>query len=253
MRSVEVPEVLRGVRAVVLDTDGVLVDSAGLHAAAWRQALDPCLTAAGQPPFDADVEYRRWVDGRSRLDGAAAALTGRGLRLPLGDVREPPGCGSVHAVAAAKEAAFVRAAAAGVTAWPGSLRLLRVLAGARVPCAAVSASRHASELLERAGLRPWLAELVDGAEAARLGLPGKPDPALFAEAARRLGVPAADCAVVEDARAGVEAGRRGGFGVVVGVDRSASPAGAAALRAHGADVVVTDLGELAAEPGEEPP
>lgn len=113
-----------------------------------------------------------------------------------------------------------------------------------MPCAAVSASRHATELLSAAGVRPLFEAVVDGNEANRLHLPGKPDPALFVEAARRLGIPPADTAVVEDALAGVEAGRRGGFGLVVGVDRTAGPYSATALRRRGADVVVADPGEL---------
>ncbi|MBW1596422.1 HAD family phosphatase [Streptomyces sp. JJ38] len=239
----------RGARAVVFDTDGVLLDSAGLHAAAWKAAFDPCFAAAGQPPFDPDAEYRRWVDGRSRLDGAAALLAARGLRLPPGDPADGPGTGSVHALAAAKEAAFARGLAErDVPALPGAPPLLRALGDAGVACAAVSASRHARQLLRRADLLEWFAVVVDGAEAARLGLPGKPDPALFLEAAARLGVPPAECVAVEDAVAGVEAARRGGFRTVVGVDRTSGGNGAGAqedaLRAHGADVVVSHLAEL---------
>ncbi|MCZ7417743.1 HAD family hydrolase [Streptomyces sp. WMMC897] len=243
------PPPLRGARAVVFDTDGVLLDSAGLHAAAWKAAFDPCLAAAGQPPFDPEAEYRRWVDGRSRLDGAAALPAARGLRLPLGDPADGPGSGSVHALAAAKEAAFVRGLAErDVPALLGAPRLLRALGDAGVACAAVSASRHARELLRRAGLLEWFAVVVDGTEAARLGLPGKPDPALFLEAAARLGVPPAECVAVEDAVAGVEAARRGGFKAVVGVDRASGGSGTGAqegaLRTHGADVVVSGPAEL---------
>jgi HAD superfamily hydrolase (TIGR01509 family) len=244
------PPLLRGVRAVVFDTDGVITDSARAHAAAWKQAFDACLAAAGdQRPFDPVQDYRRYVDGRSRLDGAAAFLASRGLGLPLGEPDDPPGTGTVRAVAAAKEQLFVqRLREGGIPAWPGTVRLLRALGDARVPCAAVSASRHASGLLARAGVRDLFRAVVDGNEAARLRLPGKPDPALVLEAAGRLGVPARDAAVVEDALAGVEAGRRGGFGLVVGVDRSGRPDSAADLREHGADLVVGDLGELLAAP-----
>ncbi|MDB1088263.1 HAD-IA family hydrolase [Streptomyces sp. ACA25] len=242
--------VLRGCRAVVFDTDGVLLDSAGVHAAAWKEAFDACLReragAGRDQPFDPDHDYRRYVDGKSRLDGAAAFLAARGLDRPAGEPDDPPGTGSVRAVAARKEQLFTAALRdRGVEALPGSVRLLEVLRNSRVPCAAVSASRHAGELLASAGLgRGWFDAVVDGNEAARLGLPGKPDPALFLEAARRLGVPAGQAAVVEDARAGVAAGRAGGFTPVIGVDRSATPAGAASLREHGADLVVEDLAEL---------
>ncbi|MFK0290674.1 HAD family hydrolase [Streptomyces sp. NPDC090442] len=237
---------LRPVRAVVLDTDGVLLDSARLHAAAWREAFDACLAAVGgQRPFDPVDDYLRHVDGRSRLDGAAAFLASRGVQLPPGSPDDAPGTGSVAAVAARKEEVFTALLRErGAEVWPGSARLLHALRDEGVACAAVSASRHAAELLQRAGLRGLLGAVVDGNEAARLGLPGKPDPALFVEAARRLGVPPGDAAVVEDALAGVAAGRRGGFGLVVGVDRSGTGGHAAELHRRGADVVVADLAEL---------
>ncbi|MDT0443920.1 HAD family hydrolase [Streptomyces johnsoniae] len=230
-------------RAVVFDTDGVITDSARLHAAAWKEAFDA--VPGVEPPFDAGEDYRRFVDGKSRLDGAAAFLDARGLGLPVGDPDDEPGTGSVCAVAARKERIFVRMLnEGGAEVYPGTVRLLTALHGAGVRCAAVSASRHARDLLARAGVRSLLLTVVDGNDVARLGLPGKPDPALFLEAARRLSVPAASAAVVEDALAGVEAGRRGGFGVVVGVDRSAAPTGAGDLLRNGADLVVNDLAEL---------
>ncbi|MEV5445808.1 HAD-IA family hydrolase [Streptomyces sp. NPDC052644] len=257
-RSTVVPA-LRSARAVVFDTDGVLTDSARVHAAAWKEAFDAYLgalppgaaSASARRPFDAAEEYRRYVDGRSRRDGAAAFLAARGL---------PAGEDAVEAVAADKERRFTeRLRARPVDAYPGSVRLVRALREAGVPMAAASASRHARELLAGAGLLDLFDTLVDGVEAADLGLPGKPDPALFLEAARRLGVPAGRCALVEDALAGVEAGRRGGFGLVVGVDRArgGGPGGPApdagsdtstarALRRHGADLVVADLAELLA-------
>ncbi|MFE4369591.1 HAD family hydrolase [Streptomyces sp. NPDC056835] len=240
---------LRSVRAVVFDTDGVITDSAGVHAAAWKGAFDACLSAAGvREPFDAVDDYRRYVDGKSREDGAVAFLNARGLDLPLGDPADGPGTATVRAVAARKGQLFTRRLREhGVEAWPGTVRLLHALTAARVPYAAVSASRHATELLTSAGVLGLLRTVVDGNEAGRLRLPGKPDPALFLEAARRLGFPARDTAVVEDAPAGVEAGRRGGFGLVIGVDRTAGRTSAAELRGHGADVVVADPGELLTE------
>ncbi|MER6156329.1 HAD-IA family hydrolase [Streptomyces sp. NPDC001868] len=234
--------VLRDVRAVVFDTDGVITDSARVHAAAWKTAFDAFLgahppEAPGQRrPFDTRDDYLRYVDGRSRLDGAAAFLASRGL---------DPAAETVRAVAADKERLFTeRLREHGVDAYPGTVRLVRALRRAGVPLAAASASRHAGELLTRAGVLDLFEVLVDGGEAARLALPGKPRPDLFLEAVRRLGVPADRAAVVEDALAGVEAGRGGGFALVVGVDRTAGPDTAEALRRHGADIVVRDLGEL---------
>ncbi|MFJ2497677.1 HAD family hydrolase [Streptomyces sp. NPDC087539] len=239
---------LRSLRAVVFDTDGVVIDSARLHTEAWQGAFDACLsTVGGQRPFDPVTDYLRHVDGRSRLDGAAGFLASRGLDLPLGDPDDAPGTATVWAVAARKEELFTASVRAhGVAAWPGTVRLLHALGRERMPCAAVSASRHATELMTAAGVIGLFRSVVDGNEARRLGLPGKPDSALFLEAARRLGVPVRDAAVLEDALAGVEAGRRGGFGLVVGVDRTAGGSNTAGLRRHGADVVVTDPGELLA-------
>ncbi|MEV6246767.1 HAD-IA family hydrolase [Streptomyces sp. NPDC051742] len=235
---------------VVLDTDGVLLDSAVVHAAAWKIAFDACLDrlapgSGPQPPFDADAEYRRLVDGRSRFDGAAAFLAARGLHLPPGDPHDAPGCGTIRAVAAHKEQAFVDLVRTqGVTAFADARPALAALVAAGVPCAAVSASRHARALIRAAGLAGLLAVIVDGEDAARLGLAGKPDPALFLRAAALLDSRAEESAVVEDALAGVEAARRGGFGLVVGVDRTPLGRAAGPLREHGADLVVPDLTTL---------
>lgn len=227
---------------MVFDTDGVVTDSARVHAATWKTAFDSFLHARdpqGQAPCDMSDDYLRYVDGKSRLDGAAAFLRARGFH---------PSDTEIQAVAAHKEVLFTeRLRAEGIDACPGTVRLVRTLRSAGMPLAAASASRHAGELLERAGVRDLFDVLVDGTEAGRLALLGKPDPALFLEAARRLGVPARRAAVVEDALAGVEAGRRGGFGLVVGVDRARTPDTRGALLKHGADLVVDDLGELLGE------
>ncbi|MFF8840655.1 HAD family hydrolase [Streptomyces sp. NPDC015130] len=239
----------RPLLALVLDTDGVLLDSARLHAAAWKTALDACLESmAGeeqQEPFDAEAEYRRFVDGRPRYDGAAAFLAARGLGLPAGTPRDPPGHATIWAVAALKERAFLDLLRArGVAAFGDVLPALDALGAAGVPCAAVSASRHARALIRAAGLAGLLTLIVDGEDAARLRLAGKPDPALFLRAAALLGSLPQETVLAEDALAGVEAARRGGFGLVVGVDRTPSGRAAAALRERGADLVVPDLTTL---------
>jgi HAD superfamily hydrolase (TIGR01509 family) len=239
---------------VILDTDGVITDSARVHAAAWQEAFDACLRDHPPPdpvqrrPFDARDDYLRYVNGKSRLDGAADFLASRGLDLPPGDPADEAGTDTVRAVAALKERLFTdRLREHGVDAYPGTVRLLTVLHSAEAPLAAVSASRHARELLERSGVLDFFDVLVDGVEAARLGLPGKPDPGLFLEAARRLDVAPAAAAVVEDALAGVEAARRGSFGLLIGVDRARTPRTRAELLKQGADLVVEDLGDLFAE------
>ncbi|MET9359641.1 HAD-IA family hydrolase [Streptomyces sp. NPDC006632] len=242
-----ISKTLHGVGAVVLDTDGVITDSARVHAEAWKAAFDAHLLRdrPGDPaqrrPFDVRDDYLQYVDGKSRIDGAVAFLASRGLRTDAGMAEE---------VAADKERRYVqRLRAGGIDAYPGTIRLLRALRREGVHLAAASASRHARELLTHAGVLDLFETLVDGTEVARLALPGKPDPALFLEAARRLGVPVSRTAVVEDALAGVEAGRRGGFGLVIGVDRTEGPGSGEALLKHGADLVVRDLGDLLTEEG----
>ncbi|MFG2336196.1 HAD family hydrolase [Streptomyces yangpuensis] len=245
---------MNDLRAVVFDTDGVLIATADRHAAAWKEVFDGCLPewqpshgGAGPSPFDAVREYRDLVDGRSRLDGVRAFLTARHIGLPPGTPGDPPGCATVHAVAARKEEVFSATLRAdGVRAFADVRPALRELRERTIRCAAVSASRHARSLLESAELIGYFDTVVDGRDAAALALPGKPDPALFLEAAGRLGASPAHTAVVEDALAGVEAGHRGGFRLVVGLDREGAPGMRDALGAHGADLVLRDLGGLPA-------
>ena len=238
--------------AVVFDTDGVLTDTARVHAAAWKELFDAYLEARAARhgerfrPFTPG-DYQRLVDGRPRYDGVAAFLEARGITLPWGDPADPPGLETVCGLGNAKDRRFAaQLRRHGATAFPSSAALVGRLRTAGVRTAVVSASRNMVAVLASAGLRGLFDAEVDGVEAARLGLAGKPDPALFLEAARRLGVTPGRAAVVEDALAGVEAGRRGGFGLVIGVDRAGQ---AAALAERGADLVVEDLGQLALQGG----
>ncbi|MGW6980471.1 HAD family hydrolase [Streptomyces sp. NPDC054932] len=245
---------MNGLRAVVFDTDGVLLATADRHAAAWKETFDGCLPewqpsrAGARPrPFDAVREYRELVDGKARLDGVRAFLAARHIHLPPGAPGDPPGCATVHAVAARKEEVFsAMVRTEGVRTFDDVRPALQELREKAVLCAAVSASRHARSLLASADLIGCFDALVDGREAAALSLPGKPEPALFLEAAGRLGVPPTHAAVVEDALAGVEAGHRGGFRLVVGLNRADDPRMRDALGAHGADLVLPDLSGLPA-------
>ncbi|WP_423464446.1 HAD family hydrolase [Promicromonospora sp. MS192] len=235
---------LAAVDAVVLDTDGVVTDTARTHAAAWKRAFDEVLRDASarsgrpQPPFDVERDYLPYVDGRARADGARAFLASRGIVLPEG-----PGAGTLDALLARKNRSFLAEVAGhGVRAFPSTVALLRELRRGGVRVAVVSASRNCARVLHAAGMDGLVDVRVDGVDADRLGLAGKPDPALFLEAARRLGVPPGRCAVVEDALVGVEAGRTGGFAVVIGVDRHGRLAWE--MREAGADVVVADLADV---------
>ncbi|MFZ3573014.1 HAD family hydrolase [Streptomyces sp. BH097] len=244
MRDLAPP--LRTVRAVVLDTDGVITDSAQLHAEAWKAVFDgflqehPPRQATDRRPFDLGVDYPRYVDGKARRDGAAAFLASRGVY---------PAPATIEAVAAEKDRRYTERLHRGATvpAYAGTVSLLHALLGSGKLLAAASASLHARELLTRAHVLDLFDAVVDGKEAARLELRGKPAPDLFLEAARRLRTDPADAAVVEDALAGVEAGRRGGFALVIGVDRTAGRKRTPELLRHGADLVITDLGELLKE------
>lgn len=231
--------------AVLFDLDGVLTDTAAAHAAAWKRTFDAFLAEravrTGERPFD-DEDYRRYVDGRPRYDGVVSFLASRGIALPKGDPTDPPDAETVCGLGNRKNAvllAFLEEH--GVQPFPGSVALLRSLSGQGVRLAVVSASANCEAVLHAAGLNGFFEARVDGIVAAERGLHGKPAPDSFLEAARRLGVDPAHAVVVEDAVSGVEAGRSGGFGLVVGVDRRSDPR---PLLEAGADLVVSDLAEL---------
>jgi HAD superfamily hydrolase (TIGR01509 family) len=226
-------------RAAVFDLDGVLVDSARLHMAAWKEAFDAFLAAhhPGQPRFG-EADYLAHVDGRPRRDGVRAFLRSRGIALPEGAADDPPGAATVEGVAGDKNARVLERLERDSVPMPGAAALLEALRGAGVRVAVATSSANGAAVLRATGLERFVEARVDGLEARRLGLPGKPDPAGFEEALRRLGVAAARAAVFEDALAGVEAGRRADFRLVVGVGPVER---AEALRAAGANVVVRDL------------
>ena len=234
--------------AVIFDMDGVVTATAVGHAAAWKKLFDAYLkqvamaTGADILPFDARTDYERYVDGKNRYDGVRSFLEARGVSLPYGDPSDPPDRETLCGLGNRKDDYFhAHLRENGARAYESTVSLIRQLRDRGVRTGIVSASRNAEEVLTAAGVLDLFEEKVDGVDAAEQGLKGKPDPATFLEAARRMGVDPSRAAVVEDALAGVEAGRRGGFGLVVGVARSGQHD---ALREAGADVVVADLGEL---------
>ena len=238
--------------ACLFDLDGVLTQTALVHNAAWKETFDAFLrrrsVEGGEPfvPFDSGPDYNRYVDGRQRADGVRNFLASRGIELPEGSPDDPPDAETVNGVGNRKNLLVLERIQAGaVQVYPGSVRYLHAVRDAGLRRAVVSASANCREVLAAAGIADLLEERVDGITAREEGLRGKPHPDTFLLGARRLGVDPRDAVVFEDALAGVEAGRAGGFGFVVGVDRVGQ---ADELLKHGADIVVTDLAELLDRP-----
>jgi len=238
-----------GFGAVIFDMDGVITDTASVHAAAWKTLFDDALAAIGgdgQALFDADRDYRRYVDGRTREDGVRSFFASRGLTVRDGSPDDGPQQLTIHGLATRKQQIFEQhLAEVGVAVFPDARDLLIELQTRRVPTALVTSSRNSGAVLDAAGITGFFTVRIDGNDALRLSLAGKPDPAMFLEAARRLSVPPCDAVVCEDAAAGVSAAAHGGFGLVVGVDRTGD---AAQLTEAGADVVVGELTDLPASP-----
>jgi beta-phosphoglucomutase family hydrolase len=227
------------IRACLFDLDGVLTQTARLHAEAWKATFDPVLAEEarrhGEPyvPFDERADYELYVDGRPRYDGVRAFLESRGIECDAA---------AVVAIGDRKnELVLARMQAGGIEAFAGSIRYLEAVRAAGLRRAVVSASANCGAALEAAGLADFFEVRIDGTRAAAERLRGKPAPDTFLAAARALDVTAAEAAVFEDALAGVAAGRAGRFGFVVGVDRTGH---ANELRRAGADIVVNDLAEL---------
>ncbi len=231
------------VTTCLFDLDGVLTDTASVHRAAWKQMFDAFLSARGQPPFTAD-DYADFVDGKPRADGVRDFLASRRITVPEGNPADPPGAETVHGLGNRKnELLLERIHRDGVTVYEGSRRYLERAKDAGLRRVVVSSSANTKDVLRVTGLAPLVEGRVDGLTLQQQGLRGKPAPDSFLAGARLAGVEPAQAAVFEDALAGVEAGRAGGFGCVIGVNRL-DRAHAAGLREHGAAVVVNDLGEL---------
>jgi len=233
--------------AVLFDLDGVITDSASVHRACWKEMFDGYLrkraeeTGESFEPFTHE-DYKQYVDGKLRYDGVEGFLASRGIELPYGDPDDPPSAETVCGLGNRKnDMVQDRIESDGVDVYDDGVALARRLTSLGVRTAIVSASKNAELMLDSAGLANLFEERVDGWVAAELDLPGKPAPDTFLEGARRLGVSPARAVVVEDAISGVRAGRAGGFGLVVGVDRTGDPE---ALASNGADVVTDDLASL---------
>jgi alpha,alpha-trehalase len=232
--------------AFAIDLDGVVTKTAAVHAAAWKRLFDELLARrAGDrswQPFDADREYRVYVDGKPRREGLRSFLASRGISLPEGAPGDAGELDTIHGLAARKNRYVLeRLAAHGVEVFDDAVAFLRNARARGIHLAVVTASQNCAAVLAAARLTDAFDVRVDGNELARLGLRGKPAPDSFLAAARQLGMAPRQVVVLEDAIAGVKAGRAGGFGLVIGVDRTGH---AEELEDAGADAVVASLDEL---------
>ena len=239
--------------AFLFDLDGVLTATASVHAAAWKKTFDEYLKKrsgqTGEPfvPFDTSSDYKPYVDGKLRYDGVQSFLESRGIDLPWGDPSDSPGVETVCGIGNRKNDMVSEAIESeGVQVFDGSVALVKELRQAGIRTAVVSASRNCRAVLQKAGIEDLFEKRVDGVVAAEMSLAGKPAPDTFLKAAELLGVEPSRAVVVEDAVSGVQAGRDGGFGLVIGVDRHGDPD---ALRKNGAHMVVGDLEELNVQTG----
>jgi beta-phosphoglucomutase family hydrolase len=247
-RDVTMPLDLTRFDAALFDLDGVVTQTAAVHARAWQHLFNEYLQAdsirTGQPfrPFDIEHDYRQYVDGKPRYEGVKSFLDSRGIALPWGAADDGPAEYTIYGLGNKKDGYFeTYLNETGVVVYPGTVRFLLMVREHGMTTAVVSSSNHAQQVIEAAGLTRLFDTRIDGHETQRLHLRGKPAPDTFLEAARRLDVAPHRAMVIEDAQAGVEAGHKGGFGLVIGLDRRNQ---AEALRQHGADIVATDLAEL---------
>ena len=233
------------VNACLFDLDGVLTDTASVHRTAWKAMFDDFLQhrdGKAFKPFDVDSDYPEYVDGKKREDGVRSFLASRGIELPEGDRGDGPDLDTVEGLGNRKNKTFLHTVHTdGVKVFDGSRKYLEAVAAQGFRVAVVSSSANTREVLEVTGLEQFVDQRVDGVTMREENIAGKPAPDSYLAGAKRLGVKPIAAAVFEDALSGVEAGHAGHFGIVVGVDRIGH---AAALRKHGADVVVDDLSDL---------
>jgi alpha,alpha-trehalase len=236
----------------IFDMDGVVTQTAPLHAAAWKRMFDEYLQqreARGEgpySPFDVIADYLPYVDGKPRVDGVVSFLASRGITIPLGAPDDPPGSETVHGLGNRKNQYFHQLLTEqGAHVYQSTVELIREVKRAGLRTGIFSASRNAADILRAAGVLDLFEAKVDGSDASSLGLPGKPDPAMLLELAGRLKLSPERTAVAEDAIAGVQAGKAGRFRLVIGVNRSGKEG---SLKAAGADLEVRDLAEVAVSP-----
>jgi beta-phosphoglucomutase family hydrolase len=241
-----------GVTTCLFDLDGVLTQTAKVHAAAWKQMFDDYLRTRAEQrgeefvPFDPIAEYDEYVDGKPRYEGVRSFLASRGIELPQGTPQDPPGAETIDGLGNRKNEIVLKMIKEhGVEPYEGSVRYVKAARDAGLHRVVVSSSTNCRDVLEHAGIIELFEEIIDGVVTEREHLKGKPAPDTFLAGARAVGATPAQAAVYEDALAGVAAGRAGDFGFVVGVDRVGQ---AEALKAHGADIVVRDLAELLEQP-----
>jgi beta-phosphoglucomutase family hydrolase len=237
-----------GVKACLFDLDGVLTQTAKVHAAAWKQMFDEYLRSRAEKdgeefvPFDEKDDYDEYVDGKPRYDGVRSFLQSRGIELPEGSPEDSSDQETIDGLGNRKNDLVQKIIHRdGVEVYEGSVRYVRAVRDAGLHRCVVSSSANASEVLVAAGIDDLFEEVIDGHVVDQKTLRGKPAPDTFLAGAKAVGVGADEAAVFEDALAGVAAGRAGSFKCVVGVDRVGQ---ADALREHGADVVVKNLAEL---------
>jgi alpha,alpha-trehalase len=242
-----------GYDAAVLDMDGVVTRSARAHAAAWKRMFDEYLEKRSEEegrdyePFDAEDEYYRLVDGKPRYEGVRRFLEARGVSLPHGDPDDPPGRETVCGLGNLKNEYFLEHLKEnGAEAYSSTVEFVHWLRERKVGVAVISSSKNAKAVLEAAGVLDLFPVIIDGVYAVRHELEGKPEPDVFLAAAQKLGADPGRTLIVEDAVAGVQAGRAGGFKLVIGVDRSGRNA---ELERSGADFIVSDLSEIRSEHG----
>jgi beta-phosphoglucomutase family hydrolase len=239
LQQVEAPE------AAIFDLDGVITDTAVIHFRAWKETFDALLKKRegdGVRPFEHDRDYVPYVDGKPRYDGVASFLQSRGIELPHGDPSDAPGDDSVCAVGNAKNERFREIVKSGeIPVFESTMELVDQLRDRGVRCGVASSSRNCRFVLQETGLLSRFETVVDGTDSRKLGLSGKPAPDIFVTACERLGAAPERSMMVEDAYSGVEAGRNGSFGLVVGIARSVDPDG---LHERGAHRVVSDMAEI---------